>query len=97
MDRAILQERAGRGSRPKAECVADKLCMSLITNDAVELLAQTALVTLSAPTACYTARHTLAAHLTRIVELTEVELSRAIQRSAIAARGASRRRGLEPR
>ena len=38
MGRAILQERAGRGSRPMAESVADKFRMSAMTKGAVELL-----------------------------------------------------------
>jgi hypothetical protein len=36
MGRVILQERAGRGSRPMAESVADKFRMSAMTNDALE-------------------------------------------------------------
>jgi hypothetical protein len=58
-----------------AESVADKFRMTAMTNDAVELLAQTAPVAHSAAAARYAAVQTLTAHLTRIVESSEDELS----------------------
>jgi hypothetical protein len=58
-----------------AESVADQFRTSAMRNDAIELLAQTAPVAPSAAAARYAARQTPAAHLTRIVQSNEDELS----------------------